>query len=188
MRAVGEPGRDGQTQAAAHAQPRWPMFDRASRVDHPRDVVRLVHRLAALVITFGLVAGNAAVCAGWMPTPEARMACCATASNARCTRAIRTAPGQSARSPRRRPTTAARHRSASIPTSPVPRLSPPSQGGSRRRGRRARQRPCSRPERRVAHVCADTHRASSQARPPLGLPRLAIHSRRVSARTRRPGA
>jgi hypothetical protein len=24
-----------------------------------------------------LIAGNAAVCAGWMPTPEARMACCA---------------------------------------------------------------------------------------------------------------
>jgi len=23
-----------------------------------------------------LVAGNAAICAGWMPTPEARMACC----------------------------------------------------------------------------------------------------------------
>ena len=25
----------------------------------------------------GLLAGNAAVCAGWLPTPEARMACCA---------------------------------------------------------------------------------------------------------------
>jgi hypothetical protein len=40
-------------------------------------VVRLVQRLAALALTFGLVAGNAAICAGWMPTPEARMACCA---------------------------------------------------------------------------------------------------------------
>jgi hypothetical protein len=40
-------------------------------------VVRLVHRLAALALTFGLAAGNAAICAGWMPTPEARMACCA---------------------------------------------------------------------------------------------------------------
>ena len=39
--------------------------------------MRLVHRLAALALTFGLIAGNAAICAGWMPTPEARMACCA---------------------------------------------------------------------------------------------------------------
>jgi len=39
--------------------------------------VGLVRRLVALAFTFGLMAGNAAVCAGWMPTPEARMACCA---------------------------------------------------------------------------------------------------------------
>jgi hypothetical protein len=39
--------------------------------------VRFVQRLAALALTFALTAGNAAVCAGWMPTPEARMACCA---------------------------------------------------------------------------------------------------------------
>jgi hypothetical protein len=39
--------------------------------------VRFVQRLAALALTFALMAGNAAVCAGWMPTPEARMACCA---------------------------------------------------------------------------------------------------------------
>ena len=39
--------------------------------------MRLVHRFAALAVTFGLVAGNAAVCAGWLATPEARMACCA---------------------------------------------------------------------------------------------------------------
>ena len=37
--------------------------------------MRLVHRLAALAL--GLVAGNAGICAGWMPSPEARMACCA---------------------------------------------------------------------------------------------------------------
>jgi hypothetical protein len=37
----------------------------------------LVQRLAALALTFGLMAGNAAICAGWMPTAEARMACCA---------------------------------------------------------------------------------------------------------------
>ena len=46
-------------------------------VEHPRAVVRLVQRLAALALTVGLVAGNAAICAGWMPTAEARMACCA---------------------------------------------------------------------------------------------------------------
>ena len=39
--------------------------------------MRLLHRLAALTLTFGLMAGNAAICAGWLPTPEARMACCA---------------------------------------------------------------------------------------------------------------
>ena len=45
--------------------------------EHPREVVRFVHRFAALALTLGLMAGNAAVCAGWMPTPEARKACCA---------------------------------------------------------------------------------------------------------------
>ena len=40
-------------------------------------MVGFVRRLAALALTFGLTAGNAAICAGWMPTPEARMACCA---------------------------------------------------------------------------------------------------------------
>lgn len=40
-------------------------------------MVRLVRRLAALALTFGLMAGDAAICAGWMPTAEARMACCA---------------------------------------------------------------------------------------------------------------
>ena len=36
-----------------------------------------LRRLSALAIMLALAAGNAAVCAGWMPTPEARMACCA---------------------------------------------------------------------------------------------------------------
>jgi hypothetical protein len=35
-----------------------------------------LRRLSALAIVLALVAGNAAVCAGWLPTPEARMACC----------------------------------------------------------------------------------------------------------------
>ena len=37
----------------------------------------VVHRFAALALALGLGAGNVAVCAGWLPTPEARMACCA---------------------------------------------------------------------------------------------------------------
>jgi hypothetical protein len=37
----------------------------------------LVHRLSAILLCLGLVAGNAVVCAGWLPAPEARMACCA---------------------------------------------------------------------------------------------------------------
>jgi hypothetical protein len=52
-------------------------FDSVPAVKHSRAVVRLVQRLAALALTFGLMAGNAAICAGWMPTAEARMACCA---------------------------------------------------------------------------------------------------------------
>ena len=52
-------------------------FDSLPAVEHPRAVVRPVQRLVALVLTFGLMAGNAAICAGWLPTPEARMACCA---------------------------------------------------------------------------------------------------------------
>ena len=40
-------------------------------------MVRFARRIAALALAFGLMAGNAVMCAGWMPTPEARMACCA---------------------------------------------------------------------------------------------------------------
>jgi hypothetical protein len=39
-------------------------------------VVRLVQRLSALALAVALTAANGAVCAGWMPTAEARMACC----------------------------------------------------------------------------------------------------------------
>jgi hypothetical protein len=49
----------------------------AALVEHPRHVLRLLQRLAAVVLTLALVAGNAGICAGWMPTAEARMACCA---------------------------------------------------------------------------------------------------------------
>lgn len=34
-------------------------------------------RLSAALIALALAAGSPALCAGWLPTPEARMACCA---------------------------------------------------------------------------------------------------------------
>ena len=36
-----------------------------------------LRRLSAVLLAAGLLAGNATVCAGWLATPEARMACCA---------------------------------------------------------------------------------------------------------------
>ena len=42
-----------------------------------RSVPIVIRRLSAVLLAAGLLAGNAAVCAGWMATPEARMACCA---------------------------------------------------------------------------------------------------------------
>ena len=38
--------------------------------------VRFSRRLSAVLLTLALAAGQAGVCAGWMPTPEERMACC----------------------------------------------------------------------------------------------------------------
>src|SRR5262245_6914510 len=35
-----------------------------------------MHRLSAVLLCLGLIAGNAAVCAGWAATAEERMACC----------------------------------------------------------------------------------------------------------------
>src|SRR5215207_7796516 len=40
-------------------------------------VMNWLRRLSTLAVVLALGAGNAAVCAGWLPTPEARMACCA---------------------------------------------------------------------------------------------------------------
>ena len=34
-------------------------------------------RVSVLLLSLACVAGNLSVCAGWKPTPEARMACCA---------------------------------------------------------------------------------------------------------------
>jgi hypothetical protein len=39
--------------------------------------VRFLNRLFAVVLSLVLIGANAAVCAGWSPAPEARMACCA---------------------------------------------------------------------------------------------------------------
>ena len=41
-----------------------------------RSVPIVIRRLSAVLLAAGLLAGNAAVCAGWLATPEARMACC----------------------------------------------------------------------------------------------------------------
>jgi hypothetical protein len=38
--------------------------------------VTFSRRLSAALLTLALAAGQAGVCAGWMPTAEARMACC----------------------------------------------------------------------------------------------------------------
>ena len=52
-------------------------FDSVCVGEHPRQVGRFVRRLSVLALTLALMAGKTAVCAGWLPTPEARMACCA---------------------------------------------------------------------------------------------------------------
>lgn len=39
-------------------------------------VLRFSRRMSAAVLAIALSAANGAVCAGWLPTPEARMACC----------------------------------------------------------------------------------------------------------------
>lgn len=39
-------------------------------------MLRFGNRLAVVFLTLALAAGQAGVCAGWLPTPEARMACC----------------------------------------------------------------------------------------------------------------
>ena len=41
------------------------------------EAVVLVPRLTAALLCLVLLGGKTAVCAGWMPSPEARLACCA---------------------------------------------------------------------------------------------------------------
>ena len=40
-------------------------------------MLNTLRRIFTVAVVLTLVTSNAAVCAGWMPTPEARMACCA---------------------------------------------------------------------------------------------------------------
>jgi hypothetical protein len=54
-----------------------PTFDTLPGVDHPRGVVKVLRRLSVIVLMIALAGADAAVCAGWAATPEARMACCA---------------------------------------------------------------------------------------------------------------
>lgn len=60
----------------------WPRpFDRDTTVTHPTLVIGLTRRVAAVAAVLTLSVGNPAVCGGWQPTPEARMACCTTGAS-----------------------------------------------------------------------------------------------------------
>ena len=63
-------------EGSRHAGP-GQSVDRCRSVQHPRHVLTFVRRLVALALTAFVGFGNVAVCAGWSPTAEARMACCA---------------------------------------------------------------------------------------------------------------
>ena len=52
------------------------VIDSARAVQHATTMVRVIRRVAAMAAVLTLSLGNAAVCAGWQATPEARMACC----------------------------------------------------------------------------------------------------------------
>jgi hypothetical protein len=52
------------------------LFDSNGLLQHPRRVLLLSRRLSAVVLTFALTGSHVGVCAGWIATPEARMACC----------------------------------------------------------------------------------------------------------------
>jgi hypothetical protein len=50
--------------------------DTSASFPHPRLVLTSSRRVSALFLTLALSASPVALCAGWMATPEARMACC----------------------------------------------------------------------------------------------------------------
>ena len=51
-------------------------FDTPEPVPHAKAVQRVANRLSVVFLTLAIAAGQAGVCAGWIATPEARMACC----------------------------------------------------------------------------------------------------------------
>jgi hypothetical protein len=54
------------------------VVDTSATFQHPKvgTVLLFTTRLPALLLTLALSASHVALCAGWMVTPEARMACC----------------------------------------------------------------------------------------------------------------
>lgn len=52
-------------------------FDTSSAVKHPKTLVTASRCISAVLLSLALAIGNAAVCAGWARTAEARMTCCA---------------------------------------------------------------------------------------------------------------
>lgn len=52
------------------------VIDTTSATQHPKRVSRLLRRVVAGLVLALLAGGDAAVCAGWESSPEARMACC----------------------------------------------------------------------------------------------------------------
>jgi hypothetical protein len=55
------------------------MVDTSRSFQHPSGTVLIFRRLPTVLLTFALSASPVALCAGWMATPEARMACCSEA-------------------------------------------------------------------------------------------------------------
>lgn len=52
------------------------MVDTSTALQHPTHMLLFSRRLAVLLLTLALSGSNVALCAGWKPTSEARMACC----------------------------------------------------------------------------------------------------------------
>jgi hypothetical protein len=71
-----EEHRESVTQRVPDPRILFAPFDSLEPVQHPKEVLTLVRRAAAVVAVLTLFVGNVAVCAGWQATPEARMACC----------------------------------------------------------------------------------------------------------------
>src|SRR5262249_29643734 len=66
-------------------------------LQHPREVLRSLSRLAALAMVLVLVGGHLAECQGWLSTAEARMACCANEQQCPMHKAAQHSSGSSQR-------------------------------------------------------------------------------------------